>query len=176
MEDLVIGSRVEHERYGEGIVSQVGFTNYTIIFVRGGEMQFSKSNDELSLLERGEGQAEAGAVPTFSDVEEMLIGVLERYNGIEFKVELGDKWDGGTMVLKPGNADLQSKEIPIDTFFHKLVMVRDRLRVLEQNINSHAKLEDEDKVNLQQYISRIYGSLTTFNVLFADKADYFKSK
>lgn len=77
------------------------------------------------------------------------------------------------MILKPGSDSLQSKEIPIETFFHKIVMLRDRLRVLEQNVNSNKKLTDEDKVNLQQYITRIYGSLTTFNVLFRNKEDHF---
>lgn len=77
------------------------------------------------------------------------------------------------MLLKPGNPALQAKEIPVDTFFHKIVMLRDRLRVLEQNINAHSVLTDEEKINLQQYITRIYGSLTTFNVLFASKEDYF---
>ena len=80
------------------------------------------------------------------------------------------------MVLKPGDEDLKSKEIPVETFFHKIVMLRDRLRVLEQNINSHNKLSDEDKVNLQQYITRCYGSLTTFNVLFDRKEDWFKGE
>ncbi|MDT8309374.1 MAG: hypothetical protein RQ866_07565, partial [Bacteroidales bacterium] len=79
----------------------------------------------------------------------------------------------GVMVLQPGNTDLKGKEIPIETFFHKIVMLRDRLRVLEQNINSHAKLTDEEKIDLQQYITRIYGSLTTFNILFDDKEHYF---
>lgn len=96
--------------------------------------------------------------------------------GISQPVELAGKWDGGTLIMQPGNRDLQSKEVPIDAFFHKIVMVRDRLRVLEQNINSHEKLNDADKVHLQQYISRIYGSLTTFNILFADKEDHFSSK
>ena len=79
-------------------------------------------------------------------------------------------------ILQPYKSDLQSKEIPIDTFFHKITMVRDRLRVLEQNINSHDSLSESEKIHLQQYISRSYGSLTTFNVLFADKADHFSSK
>jgi hypothetical protein len=88
-------------------------------------------------------------------------------------VPLAGKWEGGTVLLKPGAPGLQGKEIPIDALFHKVVMVRDRLRVLEQKVNGHPKLTDADKVELQQYVTRCYGSLTTFNVLFADKGDYF---
>ena len=88
---------------------------------------------------------------------------------------LGDKWDGGTLILKPQDSDLKPKEMTIDSFFHKIVMVRDRLRVMEQRINS-SKLSDEEKVNLQQYITRIYGSLTSFNVLFKYKEDNFKGE
>jgi len=89
-------------------------------------------------------------------------------------VPLGDKWKDGLMILQPGDTSLKSKEIPIDNFFHKIVMVRDRIRVMEQRINASKLLSDEDKVNLQQYITRIYGSLTTFNVLFKNKEDFFK--
>jgi hypothetical protein len=88
-------------------------------------------------------------------------------------IALAGKWEGGTVLLKPGNPTLQSKELPIDALFHKVVMVRDRLRVLEQKVNGHPKLSDADKVEMQQYVTRCYGSLTTFNVLFADKRDHF---
>ena len=90
--------------------------------------------------------------------------------------EMGSRWQGGTLVLNPGAEETQSKELPLDTFFHKIIMVRDRLRVLEAKINSNDKLGDGDKVELQSYISKCYGTLTTFNVLFRDKADQFTSK
>lgn len=175
MEERTIGARVEHERYGEGIISKVGLSNYSVIFVRGGEMQFSKSNEEITLLEKGTEEGDTSGL-TWEDVENALIAILEKYHGLQREVELGSKWTGGTLVLRPGNTSLQEKEIPIEAFFRKIVTLRDRLRVLEQNINSHHKLDDEDKVHLQQYISRAYGSLTTFNVLFLHKEDQFSSK
>jgi hypothetical protein len=95
------------------------------------------------------------------------------WGGMGEVVNLGDKWIGGTMLLQPKDAALKPKEIPIDVFFHKIIMARDRLRVLEQNINSNKNLSDEEKVNLQQYITRIYGSFTTFNVLFKNKEHWF---
>lgn len=88
-------------------------------------------------------------------------------------VPLAPKWEGGTVVMKPKDAAVQSKEVPIDSLFHKVVMVRDRLRTLEQKINAHPKLTDTEKVEMQQYVTRCYGSLTTFNVLFHDKRDQF---
>lgn len=86
---------------------------------------------------------------------------------------MANKWEGGTIRLVPGNADLQGKDLPIDALFHKVVMVRDRLRTLEQKINAHAKLSDAEKVEMQHYITRVYGSLTSFNLLFKDKQDQF---
>ncbi len=88
-------------------------------------------------------------------------------------VELGGRWVGGEVILKPGKEGTAEKRVPLETFFHKIVMVRDRLRVLEQRLNGNAKLDPEEKVQLQQYITQCYGSLTTFNVLFADKGDQF---
>jgi hypothetical protein len=109
-------------------------------------------------------------------IEESLRNVIEEMNGIQYPVEMGEKWEGGTLDMIPGKDGLQSKQVPIETFFHKIVMMRDRLRVLEQNINSNKTLTDDEKINLQQYITRCYGSMTTFNVLFADKEDYFSGE
>lgn len=92
------------------------------------------------------------------------------------EVELAPKWDGGSVVIKPAGADLQPKEIPIDSLLHKVVMVRDRLRVLEQKLNAHPKLSDAEKVEMQAYITKCYGSMTTFNVLFRDKEDHFQGE
>jgi hypothetical protein len=89
------------------------------------------------------------------------------------EVELGARWVGGEVVLRPGKEGTQEKRVPIDSFFHKVVMIRDKLRVLEQRINAHAKLTDEEKVQLQQYVTGCYGTLTTFNVLFADREEGF---
>ena len=87
--------------------------------------------------------------------------------------EIGDRWSGGQLVLRPGKAGTQEKVVPIESFFRKITAVRDRLRVLEQRINNHPKLSDEDRLQLQEYVTRAYGSLTTFNVFFTDPADRF---
>ena len=86
---------------------------------------------------------------------------------------IGDRWSGGQLVMKPGRAGTQEKIVPIEAFFRKIVAVRDRLRVLEQRINTHPKLSDEDRLELQDYITRAYGTLTTFNVLFTEPEDRF---
>ncbi|MCH9821842.1 MAG: hypothetical protein K0U33_00620 [Bacteroidetes bacterium] len=174
--DIKTGTKVDHERYGEGVITESAITGFTVIFERSGKMDFSRLSDEFEIIEQGDGEAPSANGKSVDEIVGLLKNVLEEFNGISEIVELGEKWEGGTMVLNPGNPDLQSKEIPIEQFFHKIVMVRDRLRVLEQNINSHDKLTDEDKVHLQQYITRSYGSLTTFNILFKNKDEQFSSK
>jgi hypothetical protein len=110
---------------------------------------------------------------TISDVERSLLKILRMWSDVNEIVPLGDKWKGGVMLLQPADKSQKPKEVPVDVFFHKIVMLRDRLRVMEQQINAHKILSDEEKVNLQQYITRIYGTLTTFNVLFKNKEHWF---
>jgi hypothetical protein len=102
-----------------------------------------------------------------------LMELIREAVGEGGEAPLASKWEGGTMKLVPGKPDVQGKDIPIDTFFHKIVMVRDKLRVMEQKLNAHPKLSDAEKVEMQSYITRIYGSLTSFNLLFRDKEDHF---
>jgi len=97
----------------------------------------------------------------------------EGYSLRDSEIELGERWAGGEIIIKSGKGDLTEKSIPLESFFHKIVMIRDRLRVMEQKINANPKLSDEEKVDIQQYITRIYGSLTTFNLLFKRKSGWF---
>ncbi|MBK6282348.1 MAG: hypothetical protein IPF54_06465 [Draconibacterium sp.] len=171
MEELSVGSRVDHPRYGEGIVSKNNLTAYEIFFEHGGKIEITKRNTDLTVITRNEDAPKSGI--SVKELEKVITYVLDQYASLNEVVPLGERWIGGTMTLQPANLSLQPKEIPIETFFHKIVMLRDRLRVLEQNINSHSVLTDEEKVDLQQYITRIYGSLTTFNILFSEKEHYF---
>ena len=108
------------------------------------------------------------------DVRKIVQAVRAVFNAEQSVTgEIADRWAGGQIVMKPGKAGTQEKVVPIESFFRKITAVRERLRVLEQRINGHPKLGDEDRVSLQDYITRAYGSLTTFNVLFADPEDRF---
>ena len=106
------------------------------------------------------------------ELKALLREILDETLGVS-EISIGKKWQDGELVLRPAKKELQEKVVPIEAFFHKIVMLRDRLRVLEQKINAHNILTDEEKIDLQQYITRIYGSLTTFNVLFDDKKEQF---
>ena len=169
------GTRIEHERYGEGIISKENISSYEIFFARSGKMEIRKDSEELEIIEEAEGNGSGPSID-LKALEEVVTSVLEKYDALNEKVELGERWQGGNLILHPADDSLQAKEIPMETFFHKIVMLRDRLRVLEQNINANKHLTDEEKVNLQQYITRCYGTLTTFHLLFRSKEDYFSSK
>ena len=172
MEELTVGTRVDHPRYGEGIVSKNKLTAYEIFFEKGGKIEITKRNTDLTVLEKQE-DAKPQTGLSIAEIEKVMSYVLDRYGALNEIVPLGDKWQGGTILLQPANPELKPKEIPIEVFFHKIVMLRDRLRVLEQNINSHSVLTAEEKINLQQYITRVYGTLTTFNILFSEKDHFF---
>ena len=120
------------------------------------------------------GEAGPAEAITIADIEQALSNILDQRLHEMQIVPMATRWRNGTMILKPGDSTLQSKELPIDTFFHKIIMVRDRLRVMEQKINAHKVMTDDDKVDLEQYITAIYGSLTTFNVLFKETHHQFK--
>ncbi|MCB9240371.1 MAG: hypothetical protein H6608_04540 [Flavobacteriales bacterium] len=169
MEHIGIGTRVKHSEYGQGIICKIGLEYLSISFFEGGLREIDRK-DELEVVEVIE--AENNMV-SMDEVEDVLDRLLQKYTDVTERVEIADRWRDGLLVLEPKDENLQVKEIPINTFFHKIVMVRDRLRVLEQNINAHKTLTDDEKVNLQQYVTRIYGSLTTFNVLFKHKEDQF---
>lgn len=167
---LGIGTRLQHTHYGPGVIVGIRYATYLISFINHGVKEIDKTDEKLDEIIPENVTEE---IETHSDVERSLLKILRLWGGIQEKVPLGDRWIGGTMLLQPADKTLKPKEIPVDDFFHKIVMLRDRLRVLEQNINSNKKLSDEDKVNLQQYITRCYGSLTTFNVLFKNKEHWF---
>lgn len=172
--ELGIGSRVEHPNFGKGVVVDLGTEFNNIWFKSSNSVRsIGKNFEGLRVLSAVEASG-VGGVVNMADLEFMLHKVLDDRSDISEKVPLAQKWLGGTMILKPLEEGMQSKEVPIETFFHKIVMVRDRLRVMEQQINAHKVLTDAEKVDLQQYITRIYGSLTTFNVLFKNADDAFK--
>lgn len=168
--DLGIGSRVRHPEFGTGVIINVKGKTYSVVFMEKGRVEISKTYHALETIEAVEPDTD---LVSFSEVERMLTNIIKRYSDVQETVPMGNRWLGGKLVLIPGAAGLQPKEVPIDVFFNKIIMLRDRLRVMEQRINAHDKLTEEDKVNLQQYLTRIYGSLTTFNVLFKDEKDHF---
>jgi hypothetical protein len=167
---LGIGTRLQHTQYGPGVIVAVRYATYLISFIHHGIKEIDKTDTNLDEIIAENVTAE---VETVSAVERSLLKILRQWSDVNEIVSLGDKWIGGTLLLQAADKTLKPKEIPIDDFFHKVVMLRDRLRVLEQNINSNKKLSDEEKVNIQQYITRCYGSLTTFNVLFKNKEHWF---
>ena len=170
---LGVGTRLQHTQFGPGVIVAVRYASYLISFIHHGIKEIDKTDTNLDEIIAENVTAE---VETVSAVERSLLKILRQWSDVSEIVPLGDKWIGGSLLLQTADKTLKPKEIPIDDFFHKIVMLRDRLRVMEQRINAHDKLSNEDKINLQQYITRIYGSLTTFNVLFKYKTDHFEGE
>ena len=164
-----IGSRIKHPQFGKGVIVQIRSDAWEISFIDHGLRIIARDFEGMEIIEAVETPSD---LATYEKLEKSLVRVLRRFSDLQENVSMGGRWTGGKMLLIPGEAGLKEKEIPIDVFFHKIVMVRDRLRVLEQKINS-SNLTDEEKVELQQHITRVYGSLTTFNVLFKTKEDQF---
>jgi len=171
MELLGIGSRISHNEFGKGVVTNVTSKHYWITFIENG-LETIDLDSEFDVIEATEDDVDT---VSFYEVESSLVEILKKWSDASEVVPIADKWKGGKLILEPGDINLQSKEIKIDDFFHKITMVRDRLRVMEQKVNS-SNLEEQEKIDLQQYITRIYGSLTTFNVLFKLKEQQFKGQ
>jgi hypothetical protein len=173
MENLGIGSRVEHPHFGKGVIVDTGSEFYTVWFKSQNNTKSISKDYELKVLELKEGVIENNSI-SLADIEFAVNNIFEQRLHEFQLVPMANKWNDGKMILQPSDTSLQAKELPIETFFHKIVMLRDRLRLIEQKINAHKVLTDEEKVDLQQYITAVYGSLTTFNVLFKETHHQFR--
>jgi hypothetical protein len=149
------------------VVTNVTSKHYWVTFIEKG-LETIDIDCEFEVIEVLEDEVDS---VSFYDVERTLKSLLQKWSDVSQIVPIADKWKGGKLIMEPGTPT-QNKEVPIDTFFHKIIMVRDRIRVMEQKINA-SNLDEAEKIDLQQYITRIYGSLTTFNVLFKSTNDYF---
>ncbi len=174
IQNLTIGQRIRHPKYGVGTVKSLNESSAEIRF----DDETRTMDPVLSELSPAEATAAVSGldIPLKQFVETAIETVLTRlgYENPNAVVGgLGVRWHKGKMVLHPSDPTLQTKEVPLEVFFHKLVGVRNQLRVLEQKINAHPNLTDGEKVEMQEYITRSYGSLTTFNILFKEKGDQF---
>jgi len=164
--DFIKGDLIRHDRFGIGRVDETsgyGENQRCMVYFPKSSKQTSVAREQIRPLTEAE-----------SASYELVKLAIEDIRGEESPaIEALDRWKGGELILKSSNPDLEPKKISLDVFFHKIVMIRDRLRVMEQQINGRKGLSDAEKVQLQQYITRIYGSLTTFNVLFKNKEDHF---
>lgn len=177
IEDMHIGMEVRHPQYGTGKVRALTEQSANI--------RFSDADREvspgLSDLFPAEAQADLTGMQMplrklIADILTVALDKVDQSRSGEVIEQLGVKWKGGTLTLKPADPALQAKEVDLETFFHKIVMMRNNLRVLEQKINGMEALSSAEKFDFQQYITKCYGSMTTFNVLFRDKDDQFRTK
>jgi hypothetical protein len=177
IQSLTVGLRIKHPQYGTGVVKGISEHAAEIRFDDG----VRTIEPERSGIAPAEPTASISAleIPLGQLLRTTVETVLDRMgyeNPNAVAEQLGPRWHKGKMVLHPADPTLQTKEVPLEIFFHKLVGIRNQLRVLEQKINGHPNLADGEKVELQQYITRSYGSLTTFNLLFKNKEDQFSSR
>jgi hypothetical protein len=176
IESLHIGMKVRHPRYGVGVIKALTEHTADISFEDAPRTVAPESSD-LSPADPTARITEL-QIPLNNLIRETAHAVVEAL-GLQKRDAIAEgiarRWERGTLTLKTADASLQAKEVPIETFFHKIVMIRNNLRVLEQKVNASDKLSDGDKVELQQYITRCYGSLTTFNILFKNKEDQFST-
>jgi hypothetical protein len=177
IQSLHNGMKVRHPRYGVGVVKAL--TEHTAdISFDDAPRTVEPASSDLALAEPSAMLSEL-QVPLANIIRDTTEAVVEAL-GLEKKdvvvEELANRWQRGSLILQSADTSLQPKEVPLETFFHKIVMIRNNLRVLEQKVNASDKLTDADKFELQQYITRCYGSLTTFNILFKNKEDQFSTK
>lgn len=174
VQSLHIGMQVRHPRYGLGTVKALTEHTADITF-DDAPRTVDPAVSELTAAEPSASLTEM-QMPLSTLIRETAQAMVEAL-GLEKSDELveglGSRWQQGRLLLQPADASLQPKEVPLETFFHKIVMIRNNLRVLEQKVNAHENLNDAEKVEMQQYITRCYGSLTTFNILFKRKEDQF---
>ena len=174
IESLHLGMKVRHPQYGVGIVKTISETTADIQFDDGKRTVAP----EPSGMQPAEPQVALHGldIPLAQFVQQTVNATIDKLGLAkpDSEVEkLGTRWHKGKVVLHPADPTLQTKDVPLEVFFHKVIGVRNQLRVLEQKINAHEKLSDGEKVEMQQYITRCYGSLTTFNLLFKEKEDQF---
>jgi hypothetical protein len=172
IQNLRIGMKVRHPRYGVGAIKALTEHTADITFDDAPRTVDPAASD-LTLAEASASLTEM-QMPLAALMRETAQAVVDAL-GLEPPEQLVEglatRWQSGTLALRPADASLQAKEVPLETFFHKIVMIRNNLRVLEQKVNASQRLSDADKFDLQQYITRCYGSLTTFNILFKEKSD-----
>jgi len=177
IESLRIGMKVLHPRYGVGVVRSLTEHTAEITF-DDAPRTIAPNSSELTSAEPLATLTDQ-QVPLESLIRQTAQAMVEAL-GLQKEdaiVEgLANRWQNGTLVLQSADTSLQAKDVPLETFFHKIVMIRNNLRVLEQKVNASDKLSDADKFEMQQYITRCYGSLTTFNILFKNKEDQFSTK
>lgn len=168
MKLLGIGSRINHPNYGKGVVTNLSAQHYWVTFIDNG-LETIDIDADFEVIEAADADVDT---VSFFDIESSLVNILKTWSDVSEIVPIADKYKGGKLILEPADTTMKSYELPINKFFHKITMVRDRLRVMEQRINA-SDLDEQGKIDLQQYITRIYGSLTSFNILFKSKNHHF---